>query len=167
MKDFIIDGFVTSSVERRTTQGGRMVTRFGINSPDFNRETNERKAQFFDCEYWSDPASDKAANIQEGALLMLWGKLAQDKWQDQQTGQNRSKVVLKVQEVAVIRAGQPRAQQAPAPQQGYQQPAYRQPAYAPQPGQYAAAPAPAPAPRPAAQPPAQPPLDVYDADIPF
>ena len=193
MKDFTIDGYVTKNVETRATQSGQLVTRFSVNSPNYNRETKSSVPQFFECEYWhSGPQDQKAANIVEGALLLLWGGLAFDQWQDQQTGQNRSKVKLKVREVGVIRPPQPRAQayqgapQQPAhAPQGYQQPvpqAYQQ---APAQGYRQAAPAaPAaqrgPAPAPAPQQPAYAPQayqqpaaagdtcgDMYDEDIPF
>lgn len=88
---------------------------------------------------------DKARNIVEGALLLLWGSLAYDSWQDKQTGQNRSKAYLKVREIGVIRPPQPKQYQ----QQGYQQYG-QQPAYAPQ-----QAPQQAPV------------IDLYDDDIPF
>lgn len=184
MKDVTIDGFVTQNVETRAAQGGREVTRFSVNSPDYDRKTQERTAQYFDVEFWHDQGDRKAAMIREGALLLVWGQLHQDKWQDRGTGQNRSKVVIRAREVAQIRAPQPGtpregrpSQPAYPPQQpAYPPQAYQQPAYPPQ--QYAAAQyAPAPAPVPAAQAapqaapqpaPAQPPVaDVYDEDIPF
>lgn len=181
MKDFTIDGFVAQNVETKATQSGRMVTKFSVNSPDYDRKTQERTPQYFDCEFWHDQGDPKAAMIQEGALLLVWGQLHQDKWTDRNTGQNRSKVVLRAREVAQIRAPQPGRQQgrpqqpaayapqaypqpAPMPQaypqaapmpQGYAQPAPQQ--YAPQPAQYAPQPAPAQAPV----------VEIYDEDIPF
>lgn len=190
MKDFTIDGFVTQNVETKATQSGRMVTKFSVNSPDYDRKTQERTPQYFDVEFWHDQGDPKAAMIQEGALLLVWGQLHQDKWTDRATGQNRSKVVLRARELAQIRAPQPGRQQARPQQpaayapQGYPQPAaqqyapqpaptpqgYPQPApqqYAPQPAAYAPAPQAAPqaAPQPA---PAQAPVvEIYDEDIPF
>lgn len=140
MKDVTIDGFVTQNVETRATQSGRMVTRFSVNSPDYDRKTQERTPQYFDVEYWHDQGDRKAAMVREGALLLVWGQLHQDKWQDRDSGQNRSKVVIRAREVAQIRAPQP-APQGCAPQ----------PAYAPQ-----------QPPQPQA-----PVVDVYDEDIPF
>lgn len=160
MKDFTIDGYVTKNIEVRATQSGQLVTRFSVNSPNYNRESRTSTPQFFECEYWhSGQQDDKARNIVEGALLLLWGSLAYDSWQDKKTGQNRSKAYLKVREVGVIRPPQTRQ----APQQGYAQPAYapQQPAYAPQ-----APRQPAYAPQQAPQQTA-PAFDVYDEDIPF
>lgn len=186
MKDFTIDGFVAQNVETKATQSGRMVTRFSVNSPDYDRKTQERTPQYFDCEYWHDQGDRKAAMVREGALLLVWGQLHQDRWQDRATGQNRSKVVLRARELAQIRAPQPGRVGAP---QGYApQPPQARPAQAPQaypPQGYAPQPAPQPAyapqPAPQAAPqayaqqaaPQQPPqpqapvVDVYDEDIPF
>lgn len=178
MKDFTLDGYVTKNVETRSTQSGQLVTRFTVNSPNYNRETKSNTPQFFDCEYWHNGQNDdKARNIVEGALLLLWGSLAYDRWQDKQTGQNCSKAYLKVREIGVIRPLQPKQYQ----QQGYQQyatkPVYApqqapQPAYAPQ--QAPAAPqrvAQAPAPQQPVYAPQQaqiqPSYDLYDEDIPF
>lgn len=178
MKDFTLDGYVTKNVETRSTQSGQLVTRFTVNSPNYNRETKPNTPQFFDCEYWHNGQNDdKARNIVEGALLLLWGSLAYDSWQDKQTGRNRSKAYLKVREIGVIRPPQPKQHQ----QQGYQQyatkPVYApqqapQPAYAPQ--QAPAAPqrvAQAPAPQQPVYAPQQaqiqPSHDLYDEDIPF
>lgn len=164
MKDFTIDGFVTQNVETKATQSGRMVTRFSVNSPDYNAKTQERTAQYFDVEFWHDQGDPKAAMIREGALLLVWGQLRQDKWQDRATGQNRSKVVLRARELAQIRAPQPgRAQQA-APQ------AYPPQGYAPQPAPQGYAPQPAYAPQAAPQQPPQtqaPVVEIYDEEIPF
>jgi single-strand DNA-binding protein len=164
VKDFTLDGYVTKNVETRSTQSGQLVTRFTVNSPNYNRETKSNTPQFFDCEYWHNGQNDdKARNIVEGALLLLWGSLAYDSWQDKQTGQNRSKAYLKVREIGVIRAPEP-AQQQYAPQQAAPAPRYgsQQVAKAPAPAQRQYAPQAAP--QAAQQPPV---IDVYDEDIPF
>lgn len=177
MKEFTMDGFVTKGVEVRGTNSGRMVTKFSLNSPTYNRETNSNTPQFFDCEYWWNGNTDyKARNIVEGALLLIRGQLAQDTWQDRNTGQNRSKVTLKVREIGVIRSAQPKAQ--PAPQQAPQmatvtpQQAVQPAAGAPQPPvaapQMAAAPQQMTMQQPAPQRAAQVvDASIYDVDIPF
>ena len=166
MKDFTIDGFVTQNVETKATQSGRMVTKFSVNSPDYDRKTQERTPQYFDVEFWHDQGDPKAAMIREGALLLVWGQLHQDKWTDRATGQNRSKVVLRARELAQIRAPQPGRQQARPQQPAYAPQGYPQPAqYAPQPAAYA--PAPQAAPQPSPQPAQAPVVEIYDEDIPF
>ncbi len=168
MKDFTIDGYVTKNIETRSTTSGQLVTRFSVNSPNYNRDAKTTTPQFFECEYWHNgQQDDKARNNVEGALLLLWGSLAYDSWQDKQTGQNRSKAYLKVREIGVIRPPKQQYQAAP-PQQYRPQPApyaQQQPAQAPMPGKPAYAPQ---QPAQAAPAPQQAPVyDVYDEDIPF
>lgn len=169
MKDFVMDGYVCKGVEVRSTQAGKLVTKFTLNSPDYNRSTQQSEPAFFRCEYWHNGQNDqKAANIVEGALLLVWGALRFEQWDDKSTGGKRSEIVCKVREIGLIKP--------PARPQ--------QPQYAPQPVQQAYAPqyspqaAPAPVQQPAAayQQPApvavppqavQVPMSVYDEDIPF
>lgn len=176
MKEFTMDGFVTKGVEVRGTNSGRMVTKFSLNSPTYNRETNSNTPQFFDCEYWWNGQSDyKARNIVEGALLLIRGQLAQDTWQDRNTDQNRSKVTLKVREIGVIHSAQPKAQPAPqqAPQMATAAPQQAvQPATAAPQQAVAAPPMAAPQQMTMQQPaPQQAPqvvdASIYDVDIPF
>lgn len=167
MKDVMIDGYVTKNIDVRSTNSGQLVTSFSINSPNYNRDTKTTTPQFFDCEYWHNGQhDDKARNIYEGALLLLWGQLAYEAWQDRQ-GNNRSKVKIKVREIGLIRSPQQQAnnyqqlhqspQVAPAPvQQPAPQQYQQQPQYAPQ-----AAPA---APQMAAS---VVDASVYDTDITF
>lgn len=169
MKDFVMDGYVCKGVEVRSTQAGKLVTKFTLNSPDYNRSTQQSEPAFFRCEYWHNGQNDpKAANIVDGALLLVWGALRFEQWDDKSTGGKRSEIVCKVREIGLIK---PPAR----PQQPQYAPQPVQQAYAPQ---YAPQPAPAPVQQPAAayQQPAtvaappqavQVPMAVYDEDIPF
>ena len=165
MKDFVMDGYVCKGVEVRSTQAGKLVTKFTLNSPDYNRSTQQSDPAFFRCEYWHNGQNDqKAANIVEGAVLLVWGSMRFDQYTDK-AGNKRSETAFKVREIGLIkppaRPQQPQYAPQPVPQ-----------AYAPQ---YAPQPAPAPVQQPAAayQQPApmpqavQVPVSVYDEDIPF
>ena len=169
MKDFVMDGYVCKGVEVRSTQAGKLVTKFTLNSPDYNRSTQQSEPAFFRCEYWHNGQNDpKAANIVDGALLLVWGALRFEQWDDKSTGGKRSEIVCKVREIGLIK---PPAR----PQQPQYAPQPVQQAYAPQ---YAPQPAPAPVqqpaaayhqPAPVAVPPqaVQVPMSVFDEDTPF
>lgn len=168
MKGFVMDGYVCKGVEVRSTQAGKLVTKFTLNSPDYNRSTQQSDPAFFRCEYWHNGQNDqKAANIVEGAVLLVWGSMRFDQYTDK-AGNKRSETAFKVREIGLIK---PPAR----PQQPQYAPQPVQQAYAPQ---YAPQPAPAPVQQPAAayQQPAtvaappqavQVPMAVYDEDIPF
>ena len=104
MKDFVMDGYVCKGVEVRSTQAGKLVTKFTLNSPDYNRSTQQSEPAFFRCEYWHNGQNDpKAANIVDGALLLVWGALRFEQWDDKSTGGKRSEIVCKVREIGLIK----------------------------------------------------------------
>ena len=167
MKRFYLDGWVcrgqngargVTTRQVQGQQGARCVTSFRVNSPTYNASTQTKVPHYFQCEYWHDPADRKAALIEDGACLMLAGDLDHHTWVDQQSGQQRGEVRLRVYEVARVFAPQAAAQGAYAPQG-----APRTPQPAPQP---APVPAYAPQPAPASQP-AYAPQGAYDDEIPF
>lgn len=170
MKDVTIDGYVTKNIEIRTTRNGQNVTSFSINCPNYNRETKTSTPQFFNCEYWHNgQRDDKALNIVEGALLLLWGQLAYESWQDNQ-GNNRSSVKIKVRDIGLIRGPQQRQPQT-APQQQIQQPIQQAPVQQqiPVQQQYVQQQQYQPQAAPVARIAAAPVVDasIYDTDIPF
>lgn len=133
MKDFTLDGYITKNIEVRQTNSGAVVTKFSVNAPNYNRETQQSIPQFFECEYWHSQEPDfKAQNILEGALVLLRGSLSFQTWQDQQTQQNRNKVVLKVRDIGIMRPPQQKPQGQYQPQQRAYGQTYQQPQYAPQ-----------------------------------
>lgn len=161
MNNFNISGYVCKGREDFTTQSGKTVTSFSINAPKYNPSTNQRTPRYFDCKYWQDENDYRQAHIVEGAYLSLSGTLDYETWQAKD-GSNRSKVVLMVKEVGLVRPPRQEAYQAP---QAAPQPAYQAMRSAYQ----------APTPQVAPQPPfiataqAAPAVDtsVYDEDIPF
>ncbi|MEG0991486.1 MAG: single-stranded DNA-binding protein [Gordonibacter sp.] len=165
MKDFVMDGYVCKGADTRSTQTGKLVTKFTLNSPDYDRSSKQSTPAFFRCEYWhSGPNDPKAANIAEGAVLLVWGAIGYDQWEDRNTGAKRSETVFKVREIGLIRPPASRPQQQPYGAQSYPQ------QYAPQPAPAPAMPLPAPVQnyQPVAAPPAmEVPVSVYDQDIPF
>lgn len=191
-----ISGNLTRDPELRATPGGTQVLSFGVavNDRRKNQQTGQWEDQpnFIDCTLFGNRAEALSRILRKGMKVAVEGRLRQSRWQDKQTGQNRSKIEVIPDEVDLMQQQQQGYQPAPqaapqypqqAPQyapQGYQQaaPQYAQPALQPAP-QYQQAPRQAPAPRQAApQPAPQPtpqqapqqaaqPLDLYDEDIPF
>ncbi len=103
-------------------------------------------------------ASAMANILHKGAKVAIEGRLRWSQWQDRDTGKNRSKLEVIVDEIDLMQQGQGGYQQAPqgsqqAPQQGYGAPAYQQ-GYQQPPRQQSYAQTP-------------PAGDVYDKDIPF
>lgn len=132
----IISGNLTRDPELRSTTGGMQVLNFGVavNDRRKNNQTGqwEDKPNFIDCVMFGNRAESVSRFLSKGAKVAVEGKLSWSQWQDKQTGQNRSKIEVLVDEIEFLSTAQsqyaPAPQQAPqyAPQQQYQQPQYQQ-----------------------------------------
>lgn len=99
------------------------------------------EASFFDVAIFGKTAENLHPYLQKGKQVVIKGSLKQDRWQDKQTGENRSKISIVADGVQLL-GGQNQQQggnyqqtqqtQQTAPQQSYQQ---TQPTY-PQQGGY-------------------------------
>ena len=168
----IISGNLTRNAELRRTQSGKPVLNMGVavNDRRKNPQTGEYEdvGNFFDVECWMTDAQLNVVvpNIVKGArCAIVDGHIEQQRWQDQ-NGNNRSKVVIRVDDpiagllIAPPMQGtgaQPPYQQQPT---GYTNQQQTAPQTQPQQG-YAYS----------QQQPQQPAIDysqsVYDDDIPF
>jgi single-strand DNA-binding protein len=124
-------GRLTRDPELKYTQQGKAVVNFTL---AVNKFTGN-EADFFDCVVWEKQAENIANSCQKGHRLLVWGRLHQEKWQDQQ-GQNRSTVKITVTGFSYIESknqGQQSPQPQNQPQTGYPpQSPYGQPGYPPQ-----------------------------------
>lgn len=143
-----ITGNLTREPELQTAQSGTQILRIGVavNDRVKNQATQqwEDRPNYIDCVLFGNRASAMANILHKGAKVAIEGRLRWSQWQDRDTGKNRSKLEVIVDEIDLMQQGQGGYQQAPqAPPQAQAAP---------------------PAPQP--QQPQQP-APVYDADIPF
>lgn len=189
-----ISGNLTRDPELRSLPSGTQVLSFGVavNDRVRNQTTGnwEDRPNYVDCVVFGNRAEPLNRFLSKGSKVAIEGKLRWSQWQDKQTGSNRSKLEVVVDQVEFLsprdqdqqQGGyQPSASQG----QGYQQPSYATPQAQPAP-QTQQAPQAQPAPQvqqaPQAQPappvqaapevqspPVQTPpsADIYDTDIPF
>lgn len=138
-----ISGNLTRDPELRTTQSGTSVLSMGVavNERVKRGDQWEDRPSYVDVTVWGARAEALAKFLRKGLRVAVSGRLRQDRWQDRQTGENRSRLGIVADEVDVMtpRDGA----------QGRQAESQQQVARTP----YAAPPA-APA-------------DPYDEDIPF
>ncbi len=170
-----VSGNLTKDLEVRATPSGYPIgsCSVAVNERRKNSEgAYEDYANYFDFTILGERAQKLAQFLTKGTKVTICGSLKQRRWQDKQTGQNRSAVEILVDDLEFMsRQQQPQGyapQAAPAPAayqqapRGYApQPAYQQSPQPQAPQGYA--PQQAPAPQPAQQ---QLPA-VYDAEIPF
>ena len=148
----IISGNLTRDPDLRVTAGGTSVLNLGVavNDRRRNAQTGEWEdvPNFVDCVMFGARAQSVSRFLSKGSKVAIEGRLRWSSWQDKQTGQNRSRLEVVVDEIEFMSRN--------SQQGGYQQPSQ------PQGGFTAAAPAPS-APAPAAAPT----TEVFDQDIPF
>ena len=82
------------------------------------------EASFFDVAIFGKTAENLHPYLQKGKQVVIKGSLKQDRWQDKQTGENRSKISIVADEVQLL-GGQNQQQggnyQQNQPQRNYQQ----------------------------------------------
>lgn len=105
MKQFQMDGYVCGRIETRTTQSGKQVTSFSVNSPERRKNPStgewENVPQFFEAQYWHFGERDfKAAWIKENAHLVITGEPRFESWE--KDNQKRSKVTFNVRDIFAI-----------------------------------------------------------------
>jgi single-strand DNA-binding protein len=132
-------GRVATIPESRTfASGGKVINfRFAVNNRKKNQQTGEWEDDpcFLDVKAFNRENGRKLADLIEqylhkGDLAYLEGHLVQEKWQDKNTNENRSKIVVTVEDVQFLQPktdGASRGGTTQAPRQAGT-PAMRQPA---------------------------------------
>jgi single-strand DNA-binding protein len=140
----ILMGNLTRDPELKTLQSGMRVAKLGLAVSEMWRDkaTGEQKEVtcFVDVDVWDKLADLCGQYLAKGRPVLVEGRLRTDEWTDKQSGEKRTKLVVRADAVKFVGPAPPRADGQPAAQ-------------APQPAAPRAA-APQPPPPPAAMPPA-------------
>jgi len=94
----IIMGVITRDIELKYSQAGKAIGSFGIAYNDKWKDQSgqvQEKAHFFDCSAFGRKAEALQKYFKKGQRILIDGSLDFQQWQDQ-SGQNRSKVCIKV-----------------------------------------------------------------------
>lgn len=97
-----VTGNITSDPEMQVTPSGTAVSRFSI---AWNRKWQQdgewqEEPHFFDVTCWRDLAENVVESFQKGDRVTVTGRLDHSRWEDKQTGENRSKVAVIADDVA-------------------------------------------------------------------
>lgn len=93
----ILMGNLTRDPELRYTPKGTAVARLGLAvNRRWTSETGEQKEEttFVDVEAWGPQAENISKYMKKGSPLLVEGRLRMDQWDDKQTGQKRTKLVV-------------------------------------------------------------------------
>lgn len=95
-----IQGRLTRDPEIVYTNSGKAVLDMSIASTrvwyDDNREKKEQTV-FTEVRFWGIAAENVSKLFHKGKPIIVVGSLAQDKWQDKETGKERSKTLIKAE----------------------------------------------------------------------
>jgi len=96
----LLMGNLTRDIEMRFTPSGMGVGKFAIatNRKFRDSKTNEVREEvtFVDCEAWGKTAETMSQYLSKGRPVFIEGRLKLDQWDDKQSGQKRSKLLVVV-----------------------------------------------------------------------
>ncbi len=102
----ILLGNLTRDPELRYTPQGSAVCEFGLalNEVYTNKNTNEKteKVHFIDITCWGRTAEIASEYLKKGSQAHIEGKLTQDRWEDKDNGQKRSKVKVTCEHLTLV-----------------------------------------------------------------
>ena len=83
---------MTKDPEIRKTSTGKSISTFSL---AVDKQGGDG-ANFFDCECWEKTADLTEKLLNKGSLVLVSGSLKQNSWEDKESGQKRSKVVVSI-----------------------------------------------------------------------
>lgn len=101
----VLMGNLTRDVELRFTPKGTAVGKFGLAvNRKWSTESGEKKEEvcFVDCDVFGRTAENLAQYCKKGASIHIQGRLSFQQWDDKQTGQKRSKLVVVAESVQFL-----------------------------------------------------------------
>ncbi len=112
----ILMGNLTRDPELRFTPQGTAVAKLGLAvNRTWKTETGETKEDvlFIDVEAFSRQAETIGQYLKKGSPILVEGRLRLDTWDDKQTNQKRTKILVTAENVKFLGSGQPREGGAP------------------------------------------------------
>jgi single-strand DNA-binding protein len=73
---------------------------------------NKEEADFFQCEAWEKTAEIVAQYCRKGSQIGISGRLKQERWDDRETQQKRSRVVISAMQIELL-GGKPEEEGTP------------------------------------------------------
>lgn len=93
----ILAGNMTRDPEMRYTPKGTPIAKFGLGvNRHWTTESGEKKEDvtFLDVTFFGKPAQTLCEHTSKGSPLLIEGRLEQETWQDKESKENRSKIVV-------------------------------------------------------------------------
>jgi len=110
----ILLGNLTRDPQVRYIQSGSAVTELGlaVNRSWYDKQSNQRKEEvtFIDVTLWGRDAEIAGEYLSKGRPVLIEGRLTQDRWDDKETGQKRSKLKVIAESMQLLGGRQEGAQ---------------------------------------------------------
>jgi len=90
-----VTGYLTKDVELRNTDGRDKVGNIRIGVIENKKRDDRDQGFFIDIEVWGDQAENAAKYLRKGDKIAASGYIRQDSWEDRETGDARTKLVIK------------------------------------------------------------------------
>jgi len=99
LNDVKIIGSLVSEPDVRFTPKGTQVVNFSLGINETYRVEDEQRqiTTFVEVQVWGPSAENFAKLVRKGQEVFIEGSVRQDRWEDKQTGQNRSKLFVKAE----------------------------------------------------------------------
>jgi len=107
----ILMGNLTRDPELRYTPKGTALAKIGLAvNRRWTSDTGEQKEEttFVDIEAWGPQAENISKYMKKGSPMLIEGRLRLDQWDDKQTGQKRSKLLVVCENSRFIGSAAPR-----------------------------------------------------------
>jgi single-strand DNA-binding protein len=101
----LLMGNLTRDIEMRQFPSGGSIGKFTLAVNERYKDRNEQwqeRANFIDCEAFGRKAEVMAQYLSKGRPVFIEGKLRLDKWEDKQSGENRSKLKVVVDDFQFV-----------------------------------------------------------------
>lgn len=104
-------GNLTRDPELKFTKSGAVVCGFSLAINDVWKDDQGEKQEYvnyIDCEAWSKTAETIGEHLKKGDPVIVSGSLRQQRWEDKETQQKRSKVIVRVLSFTFVPRSKPR-----------------------------------------------------------
>jgi single-strand DNA-binding protein len=123
-------GNLTKEPDFRRTAKGSPICDLTV-AVNHRGSNGQEKTSFIEITVWGKTAENCRQYLSKGSKIYVEGYLDQDRWQDRNTGANKSKLKIVAEKVLFLSSGnsrnnEVRESQEPAEQEGYQYPPERQ-----------------------------------------
>lgn len=110
-------GGLTRDPELKFTASGKAVIRFSVvtskKKKDDQGNWSDTDTTYWEVTAWDALAENAADSLQKGSQVIILGSAASQEWEDKNTGEKKSKLVITAQHIAVsLKKSRPKSEQA-------------------------------------------------------